>query len=66
MTTDLGLGDAIDGDWRWYMIDAISADRLDITLTSPYRGYIPAVETWQPASVTNTIVKTYDTIFGAF
>ena len=64
--TDRGLGDSVDGDWRWYMIDVISQDRLLITLTSPYRGYVPATETWQPASVTNGIIRTFDTMLGAF
>jgi hypothetical protein len=65
---DRGMGDQIDGDWRWYMIDAVSADRRTLTLTSTYRGYVPATETEarQPASVTSSIVRTFDTVIGAF
>ena len=66
--SDPGLNDALDGDWRWYMIDFVSTDRLTITLTSPYGGYVPASEAaaLQPASVTSSIVRTFDTVIGAF
>ncbi len=65
---DLGLGDDIDGDWCWYMIDMISADRLSIVLASPYRGYpqTGANPVFQPASVSPAVVKTFDTLMGAF
>ena len=64
--TDVGMGDAVDGDTRWYMIDSIpNADRRTLRLNSPYRGYIPAAETYQPASATGSIVRTYDTVIGA-
>ncbi len=70
---DPGLSDLIDGDRRWYMIQSIQPDdptdpnyRREITLTSPYRGYIPAAETFQPASVSPSVIRTYDTVIGAF
>jgi prepilin-type N-terminal cleavage/methylation domain-containing protein len=62
---DPGLGDAIDGDWQWYMIDTISSDRLRLTLTTPYRGRNDNA-TFEPASVSTSVRKTFDTTVGAF
>ena len=71
-----GLGDDADGDMCWYMIDAISANRLELTLASPYLGYIPPLlakanepapsATWQPASVSSSVVKSFDTVVGSY
>lgn len=74
-TEDPGLGDSVDGDWRWYMIESIGPAglgpgdldyRKEVTLTTPYLGHIPAAQTFQPASVTGSVIRTFDTIIGAF
>jgi len=78
MENNLAGGDAIDGDRRWYMIDSVGPEgvaptspayRTLITLTSPYRGYVPPAgtpEVFQPASVSSSVLRTYDTVIGAF
>ncbi|MHC4712817.1 MAG: prepilin-type N-terminal cleavage/methylation domain-containing protein [Planctomycetota bacterium] len=72
---DPGLhGGQIDGDRQWYMIDSIGPNvpesdpnyRREITLTSPYRGYVPTAEVFQPASVSPSVIRTFDTVIGAF
>ena len=71
-----GTGDSVDGDWQWYMIESISADRSLIKLTTSYRGYYdqadesasgpPYRSPSQPASASSQLVRTYDTAIGAF
>lgn len=73
---DTGLhGGTIDGDRRWYMIQSIGPAgalpgdlnfRTELTLVSPYRGYMPAGEMFQPASTSPSVVRTFDTVLGAF
>jgi hypothetical protein len=56
------------------MIDSIGPNvpesdpnyRREITLTSPYRGYVPTAEVFQPASVSPSVIRTFDTVIGAF